>query len=105
MVSPYLLPKSVQKCGSNKPTIPNGQWGLPKYDLCYTRYLQLADAYFRQVWEPAEQDDRMANWQANIAATVAVVLMFLTQQGWLRDHLRQLERGATRNQTGKTEYP
>ena len=93
MVSPYLLPKSVQKCGSNKPTIPKGQWGLPKYDLCYTRYLQLADAYFRQVWEPAEQDDRMAHWQANIAATIAVVLMFLTQQGWLRDHPRQLERG------------
>ena len=68
-------------------------------------YLQLADAYFRQVWEPAEQDDRMANWQANIAATIAVVLMFLTQQGWLRDHLRQLGRGTTRNQTGKTEYP
>ena len=75
------------------PTIPKGQWGLPTYDLCYTRYLQLADAYFRQVWEPAEQDDRMAHWQANIAATIAVVLMFLTQQGWLRDHLRQLERG------------
>jgi len=34
-----------------------------------------------RVWEPAEQDDRMAHWQANIAATVAVVLMFLTQQG------------------------
>ena len=75
------------------PTIPKGHGGLPTYDLCYTRYLQLAHAYFRQVWEPAEQDDRMAHWQANIAATVAVVLMFLTQQGWLRDHLRQLGRG------------